>query len=83
LAGGPFFLRTLELDSGLRRSDDFVIRSGRNLVCFALKSGRRKKRLPGISAFTEAHKPKRQLLVGQEGISLEEFLLSPVERWLA
>jgi len=36
-----------------------------------------------MSAFAKGHKPKRQLLVGQEGIPLEDFLMSPVERWLA
>jgi len=62
---------------------DFVIRSGKDLVCFEIKSGRTRQRLSGMSAFTKAHKPKRQLLVGQEGIPLEDFLMSPVERWLA
>jgi len=62
---------------------DFVIGSGKELVCFEVKSGRTRQRLSGMSAFTKGHKPKRQLLVGQEGIPLEDFLMSPVERWLA
>jgi predicted AAA+ superfamily ATPase len=62
---------------------DFVIRSGKDLVCFEVKSGRTRERLSGMSAFAKAHKPKRQLLAGQEGIPLEEFLLSPVEKWFA
>jgi predicted AAA+ superfamily ATPase len=62
---------------------DFVIRSGKDLICFEIKSGRTRQRLSGMSSFTKAHKPKRQLLVGQEGIPLEEFLISSVERWFA
>ena len=62
---------------------DFVIRSGKDLACFEVKSGRTRQRLSGMSAFTKSHKPKRQFLVGQEGIPLEDFLMSPVERWLS
>jgi len=62
---------------------DFVIGSGKELVCLEVKSGRTRQRLSGMSAFAKGHKPKRQLLVGQEGIPLEDFLMSPVERWLA
>ncbi len=38
--------------------------------------------LPGLGAFAEAFKPKRTLLVGGDGIPLEEFLTRPVEHWL-
>jgi uncharacterized protein len=62
---------------------DFVIRSGKDLVGLEIKSGRTRQRFSGMSAFTKAHKPKRHLLVGQEGIPLEDFLTSPLERWLA
>jgi hypothetical protein len=36
-----------------------------------------------LTAFSNAFRPKRQLLIGQEGIPLEEFLTAPVDRWLA
>ena len=38
--------------------------------------------LSGLSAFAAAFKPKRQLLVGGDGIAVEEFLRTPVARWL-
>ncbi len=61
---------------------DFVLRSGRTVVAFEVKSGRRRENLPGMEAFARAFAPQRRLLVGGQGITVEEFLLSPVCRWL-
>jgi hypothetical protein len=38
---------------------------------------------PGTAAFAAAFKAKRTLLVGGDGISVEEFLSRPVSEWLA
>jgi len=38
--------------------------------------------LPGMEAFAKAFKPMHQLLVGGQGISLEEFFLTPVSRFV-
>ena len=62
---------------------DFVLRSSKELAAFEVKSGRTRTRLPGMTAFSNAFRPKRQLLIGQEGIPPEEFLTAPVDRWLA
>ena len=61
---------------------DFVLRSGENLVAIEVKSGAKKQRLPGIETFCQTFQVKRPLLVGTQGISIEEFLISPIERWL-
>ncbi len=61
---------------------DFVFNAGKDVVSIEVKSGRTRQRLAGMSAFAKVHKPKRQVLVGQEGIPIEEFLLNPVESWL-
>jgi predicted AAA+ superfamily ATPase len=61
---------------------DFIVRRGRIVVAIEVKSGRAPNALPGLRAFTESFKPKRTLLVGADGIPLEEFLSEPVERWL-
>ena len=60
---------------------DFLMRSGKDLVCLEVKSGRVRQRLSGMMAFTKAFKVKRQLLIGQEGIPLKDFLPKPVEHW--
>ena len=64
------------------REVDFVLRAGRTVVAIEVKSGRAPEAFPGLSAFTDAFAPKRTLLVGGDGISLEEFLTRPVEHWL-
>jgi len=51
-------------------------------VAIEVKSGRAPDAFPGLAAFAAAFKPKRTLLVGADGIALEEFLTKPVEHWL-
>ena len=57
-------------------------RLGRNLTAIEVKSGRSRDALPGLAAFSEAFRPQRKLLVGADGIPVEEFLLQPVEHWV-
>src|SRR6266542_2205337 len=64
------------------REVDFVLRAGRTVVAIEVKSGRSPDTLPGLAAFTEAFKPKRMLLVGRDGVPVEEFLSRPVKEWL-
>jgi len=47
-----------------------------------VKTGRRKASLPGIEAFSREFTVKRKLLVGKQGIPLEDFLRTPPENWL-
>jgi hypothetical protein len=59
----------------------FVIRKGRKLVAIEVKSGRRRDALPGLDLFVRRHPAVRRLLVGADGIDLEDFLLADPERW--
>jgi predicted AAA+ superfamily ATPase len=61
---------------------DFVVRTGRRLVAIEVKSGRRRESVPGMEAFARAYRPARRLLIGADGIAVEEFLSRPVEEWL-
>src|SRR6266851_5546962 len=65
------------------REVDFVARAGRAITAIEVKSGRSRDAHPGLAAFAEAFKPARQLLVGGDGIPVEEFLLKPVRHWAA
>jgi predicted AAA+ superfamily ATPase len=60
---------------------DFVMRKGRKLVAIEVKSGRRRDALPGLDLFARRHPAVRRLVVGADGISLEDFLLADPERW--
>ena len=64
------------------REVDFVVKSGRRLVAIEVKSGRAREMPAGMAAFAEAFRPKRTLLVGGDGIALEEFLAHPVAHWI-
>jgi predicted AAA+ superfamily ATPase len=64
------------------REVDFVVQAGRMVVAIEVKSGRAPDAFPGLAAFSQAFKPKRTLLVGGDGISLEEFLTKPIVHWL-
>jgi predicted AAA+ superfamily ATPase len=64
------------------REVDFVVRVGRRLAAIEVKSGRARDALPGMKAFNETFKPDRLLLVGEDGIAVEEFLRKPIEHWL-
>jgi predicted AAA+ superfamily ATPase len=65
------------------REVDFVARAGRAITAIEVKSGRSRDTHPGLAAFAEAFKPTRQLLVGGDGIPVEEFLLKSVRVWAA
>lgn len=65
------------------REVDFVVRAGSRLTAIEVKSGRAPPALPGIAAFGAAFKVKRSLLVGGDGIALDDFLSHPVAHWLA
>jgi uncharacterized protein len=62
---------------------DFVVRVGRTLTAIEVKSSRSRDMQPGLTAFAEAFTAARTLLVGGDGIPVEEFLLAPVARWAA
>lgn len=61
---------------------DFVVKSGRRLVAIEVKSGRAPHAHPGIAAFAAAYRPQRSLLIGGDGVAVEEFLARPVSHWV-
>ncbi len=65
------------------REVDFVVRRARRLTAVEVKSRRSPVALPGMKAFAEAFRPDRTLLVGGDGIPVEEFLLRPVAHWVS
>lgn len=64
------------------REVDFVVRAGKQLTAIEVKSARSRDTLPGMAAFADAFRPTRKLLVGGDGIDLEEFLSKPVAHWV-
>ena len=63
------------------REVDFIVKVGRGLTAIEVKSGRAPQAHAGTAAFAQAFRPRRSLLVGGDGIALEDFLAQPVAHW--
>ena len=61
---------------------DYVIKGAGELLAIEVKSGLFKGRHLGLESFTHKFPHARTLLVGKEGIPVEEFLAYPVSHWL-
>jgi uncharacterized protein len=51
----------------------FILHRGKWTTAIEVKSGRRRESLSGITKFAELYRPQRKLLVGTDGMPLEEF----------
>jgi hypothetical protein len=61
---------------------DFVVRVGRRVTAIEVKSGRAPTVHAGTTAFVQAFKPQRTLLIGGDGIAVAKFLQQPVMHWV-
>ena len=61
---------------------DFVVRDHRHVTAIEVKSGRAPQAHAGTDAFNQAFKARRSLLVGGDGIGLDDFLSQPVAHWI-
>lgn len=61
---------------------DFVMRPGSSVLALEVKSGPQTTAHVGLQSFLRAFPGSRSLLVGPDGIGLEEFLGPPTETWL-
>ena len=62
---------------------DPVVKAQARLIAIEVKSGRAPQAHPGTVAFARAFKVKRTLLIGGDGIAVEDFLNRPVAERLA
>lgn len=60
---------------------DFVATRGNKLVTFEVKSTLRHTGLPGIAAFEKEFGPTTKVLVGGQGMPLDEFFLTSATEW--
>jgi predicted AAA+ superfamily ATPase len=61
---------------------DFVIRNDERIVTITIEDDKRKPRFKGVEEFSEVYTSYNNLFVGEGGISVEEFLLTPLEFWM-
>ncbi len=81
-AGAAEGIETRYWSSG-NREVDFVLSRGGEVVAIEVKSGPRAGRLSGLAAFAAEQAVKRKLLVGADGIPIEDFLQTPPGFWFA
>jgi predicted AAA+ superfamily ATPase len=61
---------------------DFVVRAGKSVTAIEVKSGRARHGFAGLAAFGAAVPKARKLVVGADGVPVEEFLRRPVLHWV-
>lgn len=62
---------------------DFIIAYKNNITAIEVKSGGKIVSPKGLLTFKEIFKPERILLIGNSGLTLEQFLLTPFEKMFA
>ena len=62
---------------------DFIVCDGHAITAIEVKSGRARRSRPGLASFAAKFQPARKLLVGGDGIPVEEFLTGPITHWIA
>ena len=60
---------------------DFVLQQGSETVAIEIKSAQRGRPVPALKEFKRRFRPRRILVAGGGGMSLEEFLLHPATYW--
>ena len=61
---------------------DFILSNGRQLVAIEVKSSAKYAAPKGLGVFAGKFREARQLIVGDGGVSLPEFLSQPADNWL-
>jgi predicted AAA+ superfamily ATPase len=62
---------------------DFVLKKDDRIVAIEVKSGQRKASVPGVKAFSNSFNVYRSLLVGAQGIPIEDFISFSPEEWFS
>ncbi|MBA3813695.1 MAG: ATP-binding protein [Alphaproteobacteria bacterium] len=58
---------------------DFILKKNENLVVIEVNNQQKGKKSRGLEVFTQKFQPTKTVFIGEGGISVEEFLLTPLE----
>jgi predicted AAA+ superfamily ATPase len=61
---------------------DFILEKDKNLTVIEVNNPQKGKNVKGLDIFIQKYQPTKIIFVGEGGISVEEFLLSPLEAWI-
>ena len=62
---------------------DFILRKGKFITAIEVKSSHKKTVFHGMDAFIKAFHPQKQILIGENGVSIKEFLKTPINQWVS
>ena len=62
---------------------DFIMKKGNRIIAIEVKSGSGAGARRGLDAFSEQFQPHRKILVGDNGMPLDTFLLTDPSEWFA
>ncbi|MBN1447087.1 MAG: ATP-binding protein [Bacteroidetes bacterium] len=65
-----------------RAEVDFIVTTPRRLIAIEVKSSRYSGTSSGMERFAKDFRPDRLLLVGAEGVPVEDFLRMPFDEWM-
>ena len=65
-----------------QREVDYILKRGRSITAIEVKSGLEGGVLSGMDEFFKKFKPKKLLLVGAGGVSLDQFLSNAIGKWI-
>ncbi|MBU2506062.1 MAG: ATP-binding protein [Bacteroidetes bacterium] len=60
---------------------DYILQIGSKNIAIEVKSGKARDSLRGFDSFNRKYNPYKKLLVGEGGIEIEDFLLTPISEW--
>ncbi len=61
---------------------DFILKKGKFITAIEVKSTYKKESFSGLQTFSKKFNPNRALIIGNNGISIEDFLKKPIETWM-
>jgi predicted AAA+ superfamily ATPase len=61
---------------------DFVLKKGKTVIGIEVKSGLSNSFSSGLEKFSRDFQPEKVLLIGADGIQLEQFLANPAMKWI-
>ncbi len=64
------------------RTIDFILRKGKVVLTLMVKNTKKEKSFSEVDAFCQLYNPQQNLLIGEHGIPVKEFLLTPLEYWI-
>jgi len=61
---------------------DFVIRKGETIITLMVNPSKKGIGVRAVEVFSEIYRPQQNLIVGEQGIPVDQFLLTPLVTWI-